>query len=63
EILIGGTIMSATAILWAMFELLQNPRVMEKVQTEVRRVFNGKKHIEETGVDKLEYFKLVIQEY
>ncbi|KAI3944574.1 hypothetical protein MKW98_021032 [Papaver atlanticum] len=53
EILIGGTFTSATAILRAMSELVQNQRVMEKVQTEVRRVFNGQKHIKETGVDKL----------
>ncbi|XP_026429127.1 tabersonine 3-oxygenase-like [Papaver somniferum] len=46
----------------AMSELLQNRIVMEKVQTEVRRAFNGKKHIEEAGLDELEYFKLGIQE-
>ncbi|RZC85040.1 hypothetical protein C5167_047824 [Papaver somniferum] len=62
EIFGAGTDTSAIAILWAMSELLKNQRVMEKVQTEIRQVFGGKKQIDETDTSKLEYLKLVIKE-
>ncbi|KAI3944580.1 hypothetical protein MKW98_021038 [Papaver atlanticum] len=62
EIFGAGTDTSAIAILWAMSELLKNQRVMERVQTEVRQVFGGKKQIDETDISKLEYLKLVIKE-
>ncbi|XP_016649691.1 PREDICTED: premnaspirodiene oxygenase-like [Prunus mume] len=56
------TMTSATTMEWAMSELLKNPRVMEKVQSEVRQVFEGKKKIEEEDVQKLHYLKLVMKE-
>ncbi|RZC91158.1 hypothetical protein C5167_027218 [Papaver somniferum] len=62
EIIGAGTDTLAVAVLWAMSELLRNRRAMEKVQTEVRRVFDGKKQIEKTDVKKLEYLNLVIKE-
>ena len=40
-----------------MSEMLKNPRVMEKAQAEVRRVFDGKGNVDETGLDGLKFFK------
>ncbi|XP_016649690.1 PREDICTED: cytochrome P450 CYP71D312-like [Prunus mume] len=59
---VEGSETSATTMEWAMSELLKNPRVMEKVQSEVRQVFEGKKKIEEEDVQKLHYLKLVMKE-
>ncbi|KAH6757560.1 hypothetical protein C2S51_038708 [Perilla frutescens var. frutescens] len=59
----AGTETSATTMDWAMTELMRNPRVMEKVQAEVRGVYDDKT-IGSMGDNdqKLEYLKLVIKE-
>ncbi|KAL3616123.1 hypothetical protein CASFOL_040417 [Castilleja foliolosa] len=58
----AGTETSSTTIDWAMAELIRNPRVMSKVQAEVREAFKGKTTIEETDVQALKYLKMVIKE-
>jgi cytochrome P450 len=45
-----------------MLELLRNPRAMEKAYAKVRRVFEGKRNIDETDIEKLDYLKLVVKE-
>ncbi|KAI3848723.1 hypothetical protein MKW98_012434 [Papaver atlanticum] len=62
DIFAAGTDTSSTVLEWAMSELMKNPRVMEKVQAEVRQVFNGKKQIDEVELHKLEYLNLVVKE-
>ncbi|OVA07937.1 Cytochrome P450 [Macleaya cordata] len=62
DIFTAGTETSSTTLEWAMSEILKNPRVMVKVQAEVRRVFNGKRSIDETDIHKLDYLKLIIKE-
>ncbi|KAJ4724222.1 Cytochrome P450 [Melia azedarach] len=62
DMFIGGTETSSTTIEWAMAEMLKNPRVMEKAQTEVRKVFDKKGNVDEIGLDQLQYLKLIIKE-
>ncbi|KAK8527028.1 hypothetical protein V6N12_054256 [Hibiscus sabdariffa] len=57
----GGETTSMT-IEWAMSEMLKNPRVMEKAQAEVRRVFDRKGEVNEGGLCELKYLKLVMKE-
>ena len=45
-----------------MSELLRNPKVMEKAQAEVRKVLEGKRKIEDTDIQKLDYVKSVVKE-
>ncbi|KAL8109382.1 cytochrome P450 71B34-like [Apium graveolens] len=52
---------SATTV-WAMSELAKNPRVMTKVQAEIRKIMGNKKEVEESDIEKLKYFKMVIKE-
>ncbi|PIA58211.1 hypothetical protein AQUCO_00500267v1 [Aquilegia coerulea] len=48
---------SSTVIEWAFTELLRNPRVMAKTQAEVRRIFDGKKKIDQADIEKLNYLR------
>ncbi|GFP93739.1 cytochrome p450 71d13 [Phtheirospermum japonicum] len=62
DMFLAGTETSSTAIDWAMAELIRNPRVMAKVQAEIREAFKGKTTIEESDIQMLKYLKLVIKE-
>ncbi|CAN7045767.1 unnamed protein product [Brassica rapa subsp. trilocularis] len=62
NILIAGIDTSAQTVTWVMTHLITNPRVMKKVQAEVREVIQSKDHISEDDIKQLEYLKLVIKE-
>jgi cytochrome P450 len=53
---------SSSTIIWAIAELVRDPRVMKKVQDEVREIFNTKGIVGEKYIDELEYLKLVVKE-
>ncbi|KAL6313911.1 hypothetical protein AAG906_010330 [Vitis piasezkii] len=62
DIFSGGGETSSTAVVWAMAEMLKSPIVMEKAQAEVRRVFDGKRDINETALHELKYLNSVVKE-
>ncbi|XP_034692616.1 cytochrome P450 71D10-like [Vitis riparia] len=62
DIFSGGGATVSTAVEWAMSEMMKNPRVMEKAQAEVRRVFDGQGDVDETGIDELKFLKAVVSE-
>ncbi|CAA0383737.1 unnamed protein product [Arabidopsis thaliana] len=64
DIYLAGVDTSAITMIWAMAELVKNPRVMKKVQDEIRTCIGIKQNekIEEDDVDKLQYLKLVVKE-
>ncbi|KAI0529275.1 hypothetical protein KFK09_001822 [Dendrobium nobile] len=47
---------------WCMVELIRNPIVMEKVQSEVRGIAHGEEKVREEYLGKLSYMKAVIKE-
>ena len=62
DIFAAGTDTTATALEWAMSELMKNPRVRKKAQAEIREAFEGKKTVNESDLDKLSYLNSVIKE-
>nr|XP_027119443.1 cytochrome P450 71A2-like [Coffea arabica] len=47
---------------WGMSELLKNPKVLHKLQAEVRDVTQGKPEITRADMEKMHYLKAVIKE-
>ncbi|CAL1386255.1 unnamed protein product [Linum trigynum] len=62
ELLLAGSGTSPVTIEWTMSEIMNNPRVLKKVQEEVRRAFRGKGKVSEEGLDDLVYLDAVIKE-
>ncbi|KAK1397131.1 hypothetical protein POM88_006994 [Heracleum sosnowskyi] len=61
DIISAGSETSSITIDWAMSEMLKNPRVMERAQAEIRKVFEGRETIDETMVQELSY--LILQDF
>ncbi|KAH6825078.1 hypothetical protein C2S53_018457 [Perilla frutescens var. hirtella] len=62
DMFVAGTETSSSTTVWAMSELMRTPRVMQKVQAEVREALKGKTAVEESDVEGMKYLKLVVKE-
>ncbi|CAA2992180.1 premnaspirodiene oxygenase-like [Olea europaea var. sylvestris] len=62
DIFLAGTDTTATTVEFAMAEMMRHPRVLNKVQAELRQVLRGKEIIHETDLQGLHYMKMVIKE-
>ncbi|CAA7023244.1 unnamed protein product [Microthlaspi erraticum] len=62
NVLIAGVDTSGHTITWVMAYLIANPRVLRKVQAEVREVIKNKDDITEEDIERLEYLRMVIKE-
>ncbi|RDX74832.1 Cytochrome P450 71A1, partial [Mucuna pruriens] len=62
DMFLGGTDTTASALEWAMSELVRNPIIMKKVQEEVRGVVGHKSSVEENDVNQMHYLKCVVKE-
>ncbi|XP_059655124.1 cytochrome P450 736A117-like [Cornus florida] len=58
----AGTDTPSLVLEWTMTELLRHPKVMKKLQNEVRNVAKGKEDITEDDLEKMHYLKAVIKE-
>ncbi|GAV65149.1 LOW QUALITY PROTEIN: p450 domain-containing protein, partial [Cephalotus follicularis] len=62
DVFAAGTDTTFATLEWAMSELLRHPKVMKKLQNEVRTIAGDKLNITEGNLDKLHYLKAVIKE-
>ncbi|CAJ1949716.1 unnamed protein product [Sphenostylis stenocarpa] len=62
DMLVAGTDATAATIVGAMTALLKNPRVMKKVQEEIRTLGGKKDFVDEDDIEKFCYLKAVIKE-
>lgn len=59
---IAGSETASSVLVWAMAELMKNPRVMKRAQMEMRQTLKGKAEVTESDIRELDYLKLVIKE-
>lgn len=62
ETFAAGTDTTATLLEWEMSVLLQHPRVMKRLQDEIRGIAKGKPRITEEDLEKSKYLKAVVKE-
>ncbi|MED6187398.1 hypothetical protein PIB30_076069 [Stylosanthes scabra] len=62
DIFAAGMDTTGATLEWAMSEMVKNPRVMKKLQAELRQALKGKKEIHESDIEELSYLKLVVKE-
>ncbi|XP_011651837.2 cytochrome P450 71A1 [Cucumis sativus] len=62
DMFVGGSDSTATGLEWTMTELMRKPRIMKKVQEEVRTIIGKKSKIEAEDIQKMEYMQCVIKE-
>ncbi|KAJ0680288.1 putative cytochrome P450 [Helianthus annuus] len=58
----AGTDTTATVLEWAFTELVKHPRVLRKVQDEVRTILKGKQQINQDDIGNMKYLKAVLKE-
>ncbi|KAL5218804.1 hypothetical protein ABZP36_019488 [Zizania latifolia] len=59
---IGGNDSSSVTMHWTMAELMRNPRVLKKVQDEIRAVVGKKERVQHDDMRKLKYLRMVVKE-
>ncbi|CAL5058160.1 unnamed protein product [Urochloa decumbens] len=59
---VAGIDTNAATILWAMSELVRKPRVLNKVQAEIRAVAGGSDRVRPEDMPKLVYLRMVVKE-
>ncbi|CAH8361848.1 unnamed protein product [Eruca vesicaria subsp. sativa] len=62
NVLIAGIDTSGHTITWVMTHLITNPRILKRVQAEVREVIKNKDDIAEEDIEQLDYLKTVVKE-
>ncbi|PNT36279.1 hypothetical protein POPTR_005G117500v4 [Populus trichocarpa] len=62
DVMFGGTETVASAIEWAMAELLKSPEDIKRVQQELADVVGLERRVEESDFDKLTFFKCTLKE-
>ncbi|XP_002511293.3 cytochrome P450 736A117 [Ricinus communis] len=62
DVFSAGTDSTYTVLEWTMTELLRHPKIMKRLQNEVREIANSKSRITPDDLNKMQYLKAVIKE-
>nr|ALG05131.1 cytochrome P450 [Sinopodophyllum hexandrum] len=62
DMFVAGTDTTSATLEWTITELVRHPKVMKKVQEEIRKVAGTKGKVDESDVAHLNYMKAVIKE-
>ncbi|XP_048332511.2 cytochrome P450 71AU50 [Ziziphus jujuba] len=62
DMLVASMDTSATAIEWAMSELIKHPRIMKRVRKEIEKIVGKERMVEESDLESLEYLNMVVKE-
>ncbi|KAL9289325.1 Cytochrome P450 84A1 [Arabidopsis thaliana] len=62
DVMFGGTETVASAIEWALTELLRSPEDLKRVQQELAEVVGLDRRVEESDIEKLTYLKCTLKE-
>ncbi|XP_023757029.1 parthenolide synthase [Lactuca sativa] len=62
NIFTGGIDTTVATMVWAMSEIIRSPRVMQKLQSEIRNCAGRKQKLDEMDVSKMTYLKMVVKE-
>ncbi|XP_052197945.1 cytochrome P450 84A1 [Diospyros lotus] len=62
DVMFGGTETVASAIEWAMAELMRSPEDLKRVQQELRDIVGLNRRVEESDFEKLTYLKCALKE-
>ncbi|XWS45508.1 hypothetical protein CRYUN_Cryun15aG0142200 [Craigia yunnanensis] len=62
DVMFGGTETVASAIEWALTELMRSPEDLKRVQQELAEVVGLDRHVEESDLDKLPFLKCTLKE-
>ena len=62
DIMIGGTKIVASAIVWAFAELMKNPENLKKVQVELSNVVCLCRRVQDSELENLTYLKCTLKE-
>ncbi|CAA2974100.1 cytochrome P450 71A8-like [Olea europaea subsp. europaea] len=62
DVFVGGTDTTSTVLEWAMTELIRHPKIMNRLQNEVRGILNGKQNITDADLEKMYFLKAIIKE-
>ncbi|KAI3524468.1 hypothetical protein L1887_03124 [Cichorium endivia] len=58
----GALDTTSITLVWAMSEIVKNPRVMQKLQNEIRSSVGRKSSVHESDITKMTYLKMVVKE-
>ncbi|EDV28482.1 uncharacterized protein TRIADDRAFT_19239 [Trichoplax adhaerens] len=62
ELLFGGVDTAATTILWTLYNLGKNPRVQDKLRSEVRSIMKDSKEPDANLIEKMPYLRSCVKE-
>ncbi|KAL1561022.1 hypothetical protein AAHA92_03773 [Salvia divinorum] len=62
DVFAAGTDTSSIVLEWTMTELLRNPKILQKLQKEVREIVKQGNDIKDDDLEKMHYLKAVIKE-